>query len=454
MGGLLPRLTRATPVDVLFDHRPAEAAALAASNSKSAIGWGQRLLERFPSRAADAVVYLTELAKRVPADSDLQRLLGDALIATGRREDAVPRYETALRLDPNNEAAAAALRMAGARKEASSGWTVPFALDSLFAKPTAEEIDAVWRDWQSRDLRPTDVTIIDAMPYDLGKVKGEIRFISHRIHGSLHYGAVVVPAGVEPRSCAVIIDAKGVSPDYEPRRLDVPTSAMVAADNDQGRYVVFLPGNRGEQLIFRNRTLTSEGDRTNVWDGATDDAIAFLNAALRVTPEADPGRIGIFGRSRGGTVALLAAIRDPRIRAVVAWSAPADHFHLMGHGGWSRRELAEEGLRRKSTTRGLAGQFIETFLRRAVARERDLADVRHHLIASSPLYFANRLPAATQLHYGEDDPVVSAANGRAIAAKRAVDAHFYPGFGHDTDRLAANEHSRRFFAKYLLGRSE
>ena len=33
------------------------------------------------------------------------------------------------------------------------------------------------------------------MPYDLGKVKGEIRFISHRVQGSLHYGAVVVPAG-------------------------------------------------------------------------------------------------------------------------------------------------------------------------------------------------------------------------------------------------------------------
>jgi dipeptidyl aminopeptidase/acylaminoacyl peptidase len=187
-----------------------------------------------------------------------------------------------------------------------------------------------------------------------------------------------------------------------------------------------------------------------VWDGATNDAIAFLNAALRVTPEADPERIGIFGRSRGGTVALLAAIRDPRIRAVVAWSAPVDHFNLMGYGGWSRRELAGEGLRRKSPTTGIAGQFIETFLRRAIAGERDLADVRHLLIASSPLYFAQRLSVPTQLHYGEDDPVVSARNGRALMAKTKADAHFYPGFGHDTDRIAANESSRRFFAEHLL----
>jgi pimeloyl-ACP methyl ester carboxylesterase len=453
--GPLPRLDRKTAVDLFFERRPVEAALLAAkTDPKHAVAWGQQLLERFPSRSTDTAAYLTELARRIPPNSELERLVGDALVNTSRRTEAVRRYEAALRLDPNNDQASAALRMLGTSNSGPSGWTLPFSLDALFAEPTREEIAAVLRDWQSRDLRPTDVTLIEVQPYDLGHVKGEIRFISHRIQGSLHYGAVIVPAGAQARSCAVIVDAKGVSPDYEPRRLDTPPSSVVLQAEDQGKYVTLLPGNRGEQIIFRGRTFLSEGDRTNVWDGATDDALAFLNAALTVTPEADPDRIGVFGRSRGGTVALLAAIRDPRIRSVVAWAAPVDHFYLMGSGGWSRRELVAEGLRRRSPTTGIGGQFIETFLKRAIARERELNDVRHLLIASSPLYFAERLPAATQLHFGEDDPVVSARNGRAIAGKRTVDAHFYPGFGHDTDRIGANELSRRFFAKHLPVRQE
>jgi pimeloyl-ACP methyl ester carboxylesterase len=450
LDGILPRLDGRTAVDLLFDHQPAAAAALASKSDRTAaIQWGEQVLGKFPSRARDAADYLVELAGRVPADSNLERLIGDALVATSRRTEAIPHYEAALRLDPADDQAATAMRMLGKSRSALAGWTLPFALDSLFTPPEPPELAEVVRQWKARDLRPTDVKVIDVQPYDLGRMKGEIRFISHRIQGSLHYGAVIVPAGAGPKSCAVVIDAKGVSPTYDPRRLDTPPDSISLEAEDQARYVTFVPSYRGEQLIFRERTLVSEGDRMNVWDGATDDALAFLDAALRVTPEADPARIGIFGRSRGGTVALLAAIRDPRIRVVVAWAAPTDHFVLMGSGGWSRREIVEEGLRQKSPPTGIGGQFIETFLARAIARERGLEDVRQLLISSSPLYFAARLPEATQLHYGADDPVVGARNGRAIAAERAVESHFYPGFGHDTDRIAAAESSRRFLASHL-----
>ena len=102
--------------------------------------------------------------------------------------------------------------------------------------------------------------------------------------------------------------------------------------------------------------MTSEGDRSDVWDGATDDALALLNVALKITPEADARRIAVFGRSRGGTVALLAAIRDPRIRQVVDWAGPSDLFRLMGQDGWTQREAVAEGLRYRSPPRGIGGR--------------------------------------------------------------------------------------------------
>ena len=341
---------------------------------------------------------------------------------------------------------------AGRAQDAESeGWTLPFSLDALFAPPSAAEIEGVRKAWLARDLRAADATVVEVEPYDLGRVRGEIRIVSHRVHGSLHYGAVIVPGGAAPRSCAVIVDAKGVSWDYFPRNLDSPPGAVVAAASDQAKYVTFVPGYRGERLILGNRTFLSEGDRTDVWDGAADDAIAFLTAALRVTPEADPERIGIFGRSRGGTVALLAGARDPRIRAVVAWAAPTDHFTpRIEQSGWARRESVELGLRHESPPSAVGGQFIELFLRGAIARKHELGDVRRHLLAGSPLYFADTLPA-TQIHYGEDDRIVPQRNGRELARRRPdADAHFYPRHGHDTDSATAYRLTGAFFAKMLL----
>lgn len=335
----------------------------------------------------------------------------------------------------------------------SEGWTLPFALDALFAKPTAAEIQAVREEWRARDLRPVEVKVVEVAPYDLGRTRGEIRIVSHRVHGSLHYGAVIVPAGAAARSCAVIVDAKGVSWDYFPRNLDGPPRAVVAAgkDKDQDKYVTFIPGYRGERIVLGDRTFTSEGDRTDVWDGAADDTIAFLGAALQVTPEADPERIGVFGASRGGTIALLVGARDRRIRAVVAWAAPTDQFTPAGEtSGWSRRESVERGLRRESAPNEVGGQFIELFLRGAIAGKQSLAEVRSHMLAGSPLYFAETLPP-TQLHYGEDDVHVPQRHGRDLAERRRdADAHFYPGYGHETDSVTASRLTGEFFAKLLL----
>jgi fermentation-respiration switch protein FrsA (DUF1100 family) len=53
---------------------------------------------------------------------------------------------------------------------------------------------------------------------------------------------------------------------------------------------------------------------------------------LETRDDVDPERIGAFGLSLGGSVAILAAAKDPRIRAVVADSAFSDATNVISRG--------------------------------------------------------------------------------------------------------------------------
>ncbi|HUR79392.1 MAG TPA: prolyl oligopeptidase family serine peptidase, partial [Thermoanaerobaculia bacterium] len=351
----------------------------------------------------------------------LRTVEGALLLAAGRRDEAkkvfiAARDATSLRmLDPDPS------------------------LDALFAKPTRAEIEVVSQRWALRDLSPKEVEIVHRGV--LGDA--EMRIVAHRVHGSRHYGAVIVPRGAS--KAPVIVEAKGVSPSYF--ALDLARSPIAPEVFGKG-FIYFLPSYRGEVLQFDGKTWTSEGDRTDVWDGATDDFIAFTSAALTVTPEADGERMCAFGKSRGGTVALLAGIRDKRFDCVVAWAAPSDHFFEMVQSGWTPLERVAEGVRVKADVFGMGGQFIETFL----SKQRSVAETRLHLIASSPLWFAERLPPA-QAHYGLDDNIVSAGNGRALAARNSsIEMIWHAEAGHDLDKAKAASESKRFVLQRLMPR--
>jgi hypothetical protein len=415
------RLThdRPVPAELLMNGHPREAAK--AVSADVAIAWGEFIARALPSKWNDAATFVAAVAKQHPSNTKLRQVEGTLLVAAGRRAEAKKALEAARD--------AQSLRMLAPDPS----------LDALFAKPTRAEIAKVVEHWAQRDLSPRDVAIIHRGT--LGEA--EVRIVAHRVHGSLHYGAVIVPRGAT--HAPVIVEAKGVSPSYFPLDLSRPPYALQMFGKD---FIYFLPSYRGEVLQFDGLTWTSEGDRTDVWDGATDDFIAFTAAALTVTPEADGDRVAAFGKSRGGTVALLAGIRDRRFKAVVAWSAPADHFFEMVQSGWTPRERAAEGLRAKSDVFGIGGQFIETFL----AKPRSVEERRLHILASSPLWFAERLPP-TQAHYGLDDNMVSAGNGRALAARnRKVEMVFHENAGHDLDKEKAWRETKRFLIQRLMPR--
>ncbi len=463
--GVYERLDAASPrpVQLLLGGQPREAArryaAADAPDPDRLAAAGRRFLRVRPSRAAEAVAFLDELARHFPDAAPVHAALGDALVAAGDRAQAELTYEHALTLDPANEAAVTALRRLGTlpAPDTTSGWQLPFSLEGLFDPPRQAEIDSAWARWERRELAPREVRILLRHPVDLEGVSAEARIVGHTVHGQRHLGVVIVPEGASTGELPVLVEAKGVSASFFP--LTVPdgltSPRLLGASRDRVVYVA--PGYRGENIVIGTDTLTSEGDRSDAWDGATDDAIAFLRAALEATPEADTSRVCVFGRSRGGTVALLTGIREPRVDCVVSWAAPTDWLSGMDIGGWTQRELVEDGLRNRAAPGETGGQFINYFLSSAIAGRRGFTETRLHLIASSPRFFAERLPLA-QVHWGLEDAIVPPVNGRslvtrharAIGTKQCLDARFHPNAGHDQDRQMAPRLSREFLMGVLL----
>ena len=452
------------PIELFLSGRTHEAAngykARGPAGTAKALETAEQVLRRQPSKIAFVVDLLNEFAAEHLSDAKFHALLGYAYVQAGKRTLALTSLQAAYRLDPTNERAVSGLArlnsLPASTVKSTDGWTLPFPLTDVFARPTAAEIKAVEADWASRDLSPQGIREEMTGSIRFEKWTGNVRIVSHLVHGSRHYGAIITPENARPGCCPVIIDAKGVSATYFPLDLDGVRSPRMMGESG-GRFVYVVPSFRGEVLNFDGRSFTSEGDRTDALDGATDDAIALLNAALQTTPQADEKRICAFGHSRGGNVALLAGIRDRRIGCVVDWAGPTDWFYLMGTSGWTEQELWAEGLRTRANTLQTGGQNIERFLLKAIKGEEGLQAVRHRMIASSPLYFAKRLPRS-QFHYGLEDPSVPSRNGYEIVeglrrngvSQERYQAFFYPGQGHDTDRLAAPAATADFIRKVLL----
>lgn len=459
------------PVELLLAGQAQRAATayLTRGDTSKALEVARQLLFRLPTQTKNAVVFLKHLSPRFENDATFHSLLGSALVQAGDRNNALLHFRLAYSIDPKNEETLSALSRLGAVPKGvsvSAGWSLPFPLSAVFAKPTAAEIAMVESTWESRDLKPAGVRQVVQRAVRIGDHTFDVRVVSHLVHGFRHHGAILIPDGANGRKLPVIIESKGVSPTYfalDLERLVAPRMmGAFAAD-----FIYVVPSFRGEVMNVRDMKFTSEGDRRDALDGATDDAIALLNVALERTPEADPARICAFGHSRGGNVAMLLGIRDERIECVVNWAGPTDWFYAMGTNGWTEQELWAEGLRTRANPQQTGGQNVERFLMRAIDGKATLKDVRLNMIASSPLYFAHRLPES-QHHYGLDDPFVPSRNARDLLAamrrnripvavsdgrtdplKARHQMFLYPNQGHDTDRLTAPVMSREFIMRAL-----
>jgi cephalosporin-C deacetylase-like acetyl esterase len=254
---------------------------------------------------------------------------------------------------------------------------------ALFAKPTDTEISSIIRDWQMRDLTPSSYSVVEQ--HSVAKGKYILKIISFRLQDIIEYGAIVTPTQAGSFPVKVHVGGFGY-------QLTTNSVKMVLDTSNTGSLsILAIPALRGQslQVIINDTTYTtplSGGRHCDAFDGATDDVLAFLNVIDSIEPKADVTRTAIRGGSRGGTVALLAGIRDTRVKRAVCIVGPADMLTLTA-----------------------ANQNDDTyqcqFLDDLVNKQATITATRQKMIASSPYYFADRLPLI-QMHMGTKDKYV------------------------------------------------
>jgi dipeptidyl aminopeptidase/acylaminoacyl peptidase len=298
-------------------------------------------------------------------------------------------------------------------------------LDVLFADPEPWEIQAIEAEWAGRSPGAADATIERDTVVAVGD-SIRVRVVSHDVEGVRHYGGIITakaPVGPAP----VVVYAHGGDAGVS---LNDVLLLLAFLGDLGGEFVWVVPSFRAESLRLFTEVFTSEGP-ASPWDRDVDDALSLLDVVLQLEPAADPGRIGAFGLSRGGGVAMLMGIRDPRIDRVVEFFGPTDFFEAYV------QEVTAEALR--GSPRDLPGlAFLdETFIQPLRRGELTVAEVRPELIRRSAVLFAERLPAL-QVHHGDADDVVDVGQAESLIATMAAlgrgapefESYIYQGGGH------------------------
>ena len=168
----------------------------------------------------------------------------------------------------------------------------------------------------------------------------------------------------------------------------------------------------------------SGGDRGNVVPQEQVSDIRNAVSWLEKRPEIDPNRIAVIGSSLGGSIAIMAAAKDQRIKACVA-GCP------LGHGDAAMRKLYDteekfqafmkkvEDIKRKN---GRLARFeivfipenLRNFLPAGTPME-FTADTVHGFLSLNPLdVIGDIAPRPVFIIHAEDDHVVPVADAHAL----------------------------------------
>ena len=341
--------------------------------------------------------------------------------------------------------------------EPPSDDTILFGLNytRLFAPPTAAEVQAVQADWAGRNPQTagTKTTASEVIG------DADYRVLQHTVSTAngvsvTHYGIVRVPTGAS--NLPVVVVHHGGDDGFSINALTSNTGVeqwVAAFPELASRTVQAWPVYRSETITTGNDIPAgpfAAGGDPSPWDYDVDDSIAFLTATLeRWADETDSGNVVAMGMSRGANTALLHAIRDDRIDAVVDYYGPADFYNE------GAQQLATGVLTGNAGALSLPGaQYLFDNVLNPLRTETggynanaDYATARLEVLRRSASVFTNDLPD-TQVHHHYRDPVVPFTFSQALAA--SVEANGSGGsfdlFAYGTPPASATDLSATFHA--------
>ncbi|MEO8701602.1 MAG: acetylxylan esterase [Kofleriaceae bacterium] len=328
----------------------------------------------------------------------------------------------------------------------------PLTLADVIAPVTPDELALVDSEWAATDITAHEVVVEASGSLMLGTVPVAFRVLSHTVAGQRHYGAVLVPAGlVGPAPVLVYthggFTGEGGFPHFAVEDLQFRIPGQPLRD----KLVYVVPAYRGERIRIADVTYTSEG---TALIGTTDlvDTAALLSAVVATTPQADATRVGVFGESRGGLVALGVGARDDRIKLVVDAFGPTD-FRLSLRGvdpatfaGSVAAAVADPTNPVHLLTRSLMplDQITANADGSLAITAAGYTEMRRRMAATSAVAAPLALPP-TQVHHGDADTTSSVEDSRALrdamaaAGRPSPSAEFtyfeYAGGMHSLDSL-------------------
>ena len=268
-------------------------------------------------------------------------------------------------------------------------------LDTLFASPTNAELQTVITMWDSFDMASTSVQQIETFTTTLSAKKRRVHVVMHVAEERQHYGGILLPLNYDStQTYPLMIWAEGLSQDNP--LVNLENGYGLGFGNLLPDHFVLVPSFRGQSLKTRSSTYCSDGFFGDAYDGATDDALRFMQVAFGLfNTSINKERLSIYGGSRGGTVALLAGIRYPLLRKVISQSGPTQFHHRFCYDRYGF-------------------QFRYQFLN----QQKSINDIRQKLIKCSPIYFIDNYINDLYIVHGKNDPIVPIWNAQTIIDAR------------------------------------
>lgn len=306
-------------------------------------------------------------------------------------------------------------------------------LAQLFAPPTAGELAAVRADWATRDPE------VDGYRLEATGIDGNgalYNVFSHLVDGQRHYAALRFPRNYvagQPHAAVVVCHGglNGVTVEEASNFLLALPGLCVEDD-----CFLIIPSFRGEMLGTSFGGNFQSGGTPSFADRDVDDTRSMLSVVLANHPEVDHARIGAWGISRGGAVALLLSQRDDRIRRVV------DIFGFTDLSLPSVQIEVDLILNQGVTPAGIGRVVYESAVYPWLTGALTLDEARLAWIRRSPCYFAEDL-APVQAHHGLQDTQVDASHTVALLDALAAagvppseaQGFFYPNGSHGLNSL-------------------
>jgi hypothetical protein len=305
-------------------------------------------------------------------------------------------------------------------------------MEELFRAPEEVEINEVVMEWRNKDFTPDNVKV----EYSKRLQNGDsIKVISHDISDRKHYGIVRIPFGINTLNAPIILGLPGGGADIDVAKEEFLYQLSGNSCKDVlKKYISIVPSFRGDIIRGGEYCFRSEGYTGDVWAGAAEDAVSFLEVVKSMYGKSDSSKVLAFGISRGATVALIVkALTNNKVDYSISIST---HTNFLNKDAFLKERVGSD--------------FPRVFFTPQASPQ----NIRKRLIASSPYYFIAKL-SSLEIHQGTND-LLTTANHAKLLKQRWLDEgqqdstihfYFYEGEGHGNfdDRIVCR--SLNAFAK-------